>query len=340
MNKEYVFYIQGMHCKACVLLTESEIGELPNVVSVKANLGKGVIEISGDFGEKTREEIAKELSGVLKERGYIISTEKTDKKGRWSDFRIALPVSLGFVAFFWMLQKFDIVDFVPSGNVTYGTAFVIGIVASLSSCMAVVGGLLLSLSATFAKKREKIWPQAMFHGGRILSFFFLGGTIGFLGSAFTLSGSATFVVNILLGGVMLVLGMNLLDVFPWVKGFQLSMPKYMISKIHILSKWNHIVTPIFAGVVTFFLPCGFTQSMQLYALTTGSFLTGGFIMLAFALGTLPVLALVSFSSLNIKGGLASGVFFKTAGLLVIFFALFNIVNSFVAIGIIPPIFHF
>ena len=45
-----------------------------------------------------------------------------------------------------------------------------------------------------------------------------------------------------------------------------------------------------------FLPCGFTQSMQIYALSTGSFATASIIMFAFALGTLPVLALLSFSS--------------------------------------------
>jgi sulfite exporter TauE/SafE len=63
-------------------------------------------------------------------------------------------------------------------------------------------------------------------------------------------------------------------------------------------------------------------------------------MLAFALGTLPVLALVSFSSFSIKSSSKSGIFFKTAGLVVIMFAIFNILNSLVAIGWIEPIFNF
>jgi sulfite exporter TauE/SafE len=63
-------------------------------------------------------------------------------------------------------------------------------------------------------------------------------------------------------------------------------------------------------------------------------------MLAFALGTLPVLALISFSSLSIKDSKYAGVFFKTAGLIVILFALFNLTNSLVVIGLIPPIFNF
>ena len=80
--------------------------------------------------------------------------------------------------------------------------------------------------------------------------------------------------------------------------------------------------------------------MQIYTLSTGSFLTGALTMSSFALGTLPVLALVSFSSLSIKNSRYAGIFFKTAGLIVIMFAIFNLLNSLVAIGLIAPIFNF
>ena len=63
-------------------------------------------------------------------------------------------------------------------------------------------------------------------------------------------------------------------------------------------------------------------------------------MLAFALGTLPVLALISFSSFSIQKKSKAGIFFKTAGLVVILFALLNLINGFVIIGVLPPIFNF
>jgi sulfite exporter TauE/SafE len=206
--------------------------------------------------------------------------------------------------------------------------------------MAVVGGLLLSMSATFAKEGDKVRPQLMFHGGRLVSFFILGGVIGAIGSAFTLNASATFILSLVIGIVMLILGINLLDTFHWAKKLQPSMPKFIAKHAHGVSKFNHTFTPLLVGVVTFFLPCGFTQSMQLYTLTTGSFLTGGLTMLAFALGTLPVLALLSFSSFSIKNSSKSGIFFKSAGLVVILFALFNLINSLVVIGVIPPLLNF
>jgi len=339
-NKKYTFHIHGMHCNSCVLLTESELGDLPYVSHVKASLAHHSVEVTGDFGNKTPEQIAEELTLPLKTHGYTVSVEHIKKNKNWADFKIALPIALGFGVIFIILQKIGLINLVGSGGVTYGTAFVIGIIASLSSCMAVVGGLLLSMSATFAKEGDKLRPQLMFHGGRIVSFFMLGGIIGALGSAFTLNTSATFTLGFLIGVVMLILGINLLDVFPWAKKLQPSMPKFITKHAHGVSKFNHTLTPLLVGVATFFLPCGFTQSMQLYTLTTGSFLKGGLTMLAFALGTLPVLALISFSSFSMKKSSKAGVFFKVAGLIVILFALFNILNSLVVIGFISPLFNF
>ena len=339
-GKKYTFHVHGMHCNACVLLTESELKELPNVSYVKSNLANHSVEVVGDFGDKTPEQIAQELTVPLKANGYTVSVEREQHTAAWSDFKIAIPVALGFAVLFVLLQKMGIVNLISGGNVTYGTSFVIGIVASLSTCMAVVGGLVLSMSATFAKEGDKIKPQLMFHAGRIVSFFILGGVIGALGSAFTLSTTATFILGLIIAVVMIILGINLLDVFPWAKKLQPSMPQFIARHAHGVSKFNHTLTPLLVGVATFFLPCGFTQSMQLYALTTGGFMSGALTMLAFALGTLPVLALVSFSSLSMKDSSKSGIFFKSAGLIVIMFALFNLINSLVVIGLIPAVFSF
>src|SRR3989344_6600575 len=329
MNKNYTFHVKGMHCNACILLTESELQDHAKVLSAKSSLKTNSVKICGDFGDMSLESIAQELTGVLTKHGYSLDVEKQIKTKNWTDFKVAIPIAISFALLFVLLQKMGIVNLVNTNNVTYGTSFVIGIIASLSTCMAVVGGLVLSMSATFAKEGDRLKPQLMFHGGRIVSFFILGGVIGAFGLAFTLNTSATFILSVVIGLVMLILGINLLDLFPGIKKFQPSMPKFIGQRVHGIAKFNHTLTPLLVGVATFFLPCGFTQSMQLYTLGTGSFLRVGFTMLAFALGTLPVLALVSFSSFNVKNSSKSSIFFKTAGLVVIMFALFNLINSLV-----------
>ena len=339
-NKTYTFHVSGMHCNSCVLMTESEIGDIAHVTHVKTSLKNNSVEVTGDFGEKNPTQIAEELTQVVSGRGYTVSAEKEVKTITWSDFNIAIPIATVFAVLFVLLQKAGLVNLVGGGNVTYGTAFIVGIIASLSTCMAVVGGLLLSMSATFAKEGDRVKPQLLFHIGRIVSFFVLGGVIGSIGSAFTLSTNATFVLDIVIATVMFILGINLLDIFPWAKKLQPSMPKFLGKYALGASKMNHTLTPALVGIVTFFLPCGFTQSMQLYTLSTGNFLTGGLTMLSFALGTLPILALISFSSFSIQNSSKAGIFFKTAGLIVIMFALFNLITSLVIIGAIPPLFNF
>lgn len=339
-QQTHTFHVKGMHCTACVALTESELNDVPEVSYAKSSLANHCVEVTGDFGDKEPEHIARDLSEVLKPHGYTLSLEKQRHSVAWSDFNVALPIAGGFIALFIILQKLGIVNVVTTSEVGYGTAFLIGIIASLSTCMAVVGGLVLSMSATFAREGDRVRPQILFHGGRMVSFFILGGVIGAISSAFTLDTTGTFVLGLLVGLVMLILGINLLDVLPSLKRFQPAMPKFFARHALGVSRVNHTLTPLLVGAATFFLPCGFTQAMQVYSLTTGSFLTGGLTMLSFALGTLPVLALIGFSSFSIRESAKAGVFFKSAGLIVIAFALLTIINSLVVIGLIAPVFSF
>lgn len=336
----HTFFVTGMHCQACTLLTESELGDLAFVTSAKSSLESETVQVTGDFGDGTPEEIAKRLSLVLEKRGYSLSVEKPKRGKKWGEFAYAVPIAVAFALGFVLLQKAGLVNLINADKLSYGTAFIIGIVASLSTCMAVVGGLVLSLSATFAKGGDRTQPQLMFHAGRIVAFAVLGGVIGALGASFQLGSSAMLVLGVAVGIVMLILGVNLLDVFDWAKKLQPSMPKFLSKRALGAAKMHHTLTPLLVGAATFFLPCGFTQSMQLYALTTGSFLKGGLTMFSFALGTLPVLALISFSSFSVEKSSRKGIFFKSVGLIVILFAIFNIMNSFVAAGYLPPIFNF
>lgn len=338
--KTYKFHIQGIHCKACVILTESELKEIPEIKSASALLADNTVEVTGDFVNLAPEQIAEKLTTILKPHGYTVTVEKQNHLANWSDFKIAIPAAMVFIAFFILLQKLGIVNLINASKVSYGTAFIIGLIASVSSCMAVVGGLVLSMSASFAQGGDKIRPQILFHAGRLISFFLLGGVIGLLGSTFQLGGTGTFVVSFIVAIVLFILGLNLLNIFPWAKKLQPTLPTFISKKVDGVKSLNHTLTPVLVGIATFILPCGFTQSMQIYALSTGSFWTGSLIMLSFALGTLPVLALLSFSSLGIHKKAQSGIFFKTAGLIVIFFGIFNLINSLVILGVINPVFNF
>jgi sulfite exporter TauE/SafE/copper chaperone CopZ len=337
---KHTFHVHGMHCKACVILIEDILKEVPGVDSVHVNLHKNIVEVDGDFKETDVAKLADNLSSYVASHGYKFSIERETKKINWNDFVYAIPIAVLLIVAFFLLQKINFVGLINSSKVGFTTAFLIGMIASVSTCLAVVGGLVLSMSAAYVKGGDKWKPQIMFHAGRLGGFFILGGLIGLLGSAFQLSVTSTLVLNIIIGIVMIILGINLLDVFHFTKRIQPTAPKFFSKFTFAATEATHVLAPLLVGTLTFFLPCGFTQSMQIYTLSTGNFLTGALTMFTFALGTFPVLALLSFGSFSFNEKPYSGVFFKTAGFIVIAFAVFNLINGLVGAGIINPVFNF
>jgi sulfite exporter TauE/SafE len=204
--------------------------------------------------------------------------------------------------------------------------------------MAVVGSLVLSLSSILNKNNKGHKSILVFHISRLIGFFLLGGMLGILGTLFLLSSTIEIAIGIFLFLVMLALGINLLDISPFFRKFEFTLPKNISSKFLNKKNMTNTIAPILFGAGTFFLPCGFTQAMQLNAVVSANFLDGALIMLVFALGTFPVLAIISFSSKRISQSKYSDLFFKTSGFIVIFFAIYNLIGTLVANGIISPIF--
>lgn len=329
------FYVKGMHCAACQVLIEDKLESLETIKNVKAKLNDGKVYIVSSKPLK-----AAELSHLVESEGYEITTKKPEQTQVPLDEIVKAFVIAGLIfLIFLSLQYFGLIDLLNTDKVNLPFVFLIGVVASLSTCMAVVGGLVISISSTFAKSNSHA-PILLFHLSRLIGFFLLGGLIGFIGSAFVLTSTISFILSTILFLVMLIMGLNLLDVFSFTHSLQPRMPKVFGHKILNLMnlqdrKYNAgILMPLFLGAITFFLPCGFTQSMQVYSLTTGSFVKSALVMFTFALGTLPVLGLISFSSIRISTGPKAGFFFKTAGFLVIFFALFNFYSALKVIGLI------
>ncbi len=339
MKTTHQFRVNGMHCKACTVLIEESFTELPHVESAQASLAEERVTVTGEFSG-TPEEIAAELSELIRQHGYELSAELGAPRAAWGDFIYAVPIALALIAGFLLLQKLGLTSLITGSSVSYGTALLIGLIASVSSCLAIVGGLVLSLSAESAKEGATWRTVSLFHAGRLGGFFLLGGLVGVLGNSFHLSLTANVVLGIFVALVMLILGVNLLDVFHVTKRLQLTMPVGFSKFIVRGGNRDHYFAPLLIGVGTFFLPCGFTQSMQLYALSTGNFMQGALTMFIFALGTLPVLALLSFGSLNVAHKPWKGIFFKTAGIVVISLALLNLANALAMAGIIDPLFNF
>lgn len=333
--KTITLHVSGTHCASCKILIEDILNEQIGIESANVNLKQETVSFETNL-DNSNHKLAEILSEKVKHNGYSFSVEKaTRAKSDNGVIWQALPIGLVFLALFFILQKSGILNFGIGGTATPITSFVIGLVASVSSCLAVVGGLVLSLSATVSQdKISDTKPMFLFHGGRLISFALLGGVLGAVGSAIGISFTLGAVLGLIASLVMIVLGLNLVGVF---KKSTITLPSGIFN---FFRKVEHeTLVPFLIGVGTFFLPCGFTQSMQIAALSSGSFVSGMLIMLAFALGTLPMLVLLSFGSASIAHSKYAPLFFKSAGVVVIGLGIFALLAGLAGLSIINPLFN-
>jgi len=339
--KKYTFHVSGTHCASCKILIEDILKEQEVVRTAEVNLKNQTVSVES-YRDITEEELAGALTEKIKPHGYALSVEKvvrplSDERQKDDAIWTALPVGLAFLALFFILQKSGVLNLGIGGSVTPTTSFIIGLIASVSSCLAVVGGLVLSLSAKVSQDGDNAIDKknfTLFHFGRILSFALLGGVLGAVGNAIGINFTFTAVLGIMASAIMLMLGLNLVGVFARNK---VTLPSGVFN---FFRKVEHkTLTPLIIGFATFFLPCGFTQSMQVAALSSGSFMSGMLIMLGFVLGTFPVLALLSFGSASFAHSKYAPLFFKSAGVVVIGLGLFALLSGLAGLGIIPPLFN-
>lgn len=260
----------------------------------------------------------------------------TQRAGRFIEAGVMLIV---LAALYNIGKSLEIFSFSASTEevVGLGTVFLIGLTASTTSCLAMVGGLLLSVSASWSKAHpssthwEKFEPQLHFNIGRIVGYFFFGGLAGLLGKSLLLSVHGTGILKILIALLMIVLGLNILGILPR-KYCRIPLPKFLAARIRTMSASESVLSPFFLGALTFFVPCGFTQSMQLLALSSGSFAAGAAIMVVFAIGTLP--ALLGLSAMgSFSEGRLGKLFLTFAGCVSLLLGFSGLQSGFLLTGI-------
>lgn len=231
-------------------------------------------------------------------------------------------------------------NFAVNGSIGFFSAFMIGLVAASSSCMAVSGGLLLATAAKFNEQRAKtdragsrLVPALLFVAGRVVSYAVFGGVIGMIGKTFSVSPFASGAITAVAALVMLALGLDMLKLLPrWVKKLMPSMPAFISRRVMNAEASMHPAAPLLLGAGTFFLPCGFTQALQLYALSSGSFASGALVMGAFALGTVPSLLALGWFAGSWKGK-SGRFFFRLAGAAVVVLGIINFGNGYSLMGL-------
>ncbi|SEJ17447.1 urease accessory protein UreH domain-containing protein [Demequina mangrovi] len=284
--------IAGMTCAACERTVTAAVLGLPGIESASADRRAGRLAIAGRSLPSDAD-----VDAALADTPYSVGTRPWLNRDPfvWRDLLVAVAVVGMLAAAAWTLGLASRVQDLTSGA-SAGSAVVVlglGVAASVSTCMALVGGLVVSLAASVPSRASgiaRLRPHLAFNGGRIVGFTALGAVIGLVGRSLAPSGLLLAVVVLLAASVMAIVGVRLTETSPRVAAWQLSLP----------GRWGAWVrgasaddarggTPraLGMGAATFFLPCGFTQAVQVYALSTGSAREGALVMGLFAIGTTP-----------------------------------------------------
>ena len=316
--------IGGMTCINCQSKIQRRLQKLRGVLSANVSWEKGEAGLSFDESLISLDEIKEEIEKL----GYKV-LEKQGKSRLFSGIFYLVLIALLFM----ILQKTGLLNIlVPSSlassKMSYGLLFVTGLLTSMH-CVAMCGGINLSQSLPDNHNKKggrKIFQPLFYNLGRVTSYTLIGlalGTAGFFLSGgqsgeFALPFSLQGILKIIAGLFMLFMGISLLGIFPFLRRFTPHLPAFLAGKVSSAQVKN--ARPFIVGFLNGFMPCGPLQAMWIVALAAANPLSGALSMLAFSLGTTPLmLALGSFVS--ILGKKYKDVVMKIGAVIVVAMAL-------------------
>jgi sulfite exporter TauE/SafE/copper chaperone CopZ len=361
-------YIDDMTCVNCENTIEHALSGITGIEKVKASYSTGTVAVTYNPDEieleKIEELIEKHDYHVKREKGknkegkketsdsetnYLeINDVKTkdEKTKKTVDYTNIIGIGIIIFTIYTIVNRFGLTNIfnafpIAKEGMGYSMLFVIGLLTSVH-CVAMCGGICISQCASKegnnpikTSKLATLRPSLLYNTGRVISYTVIGGIVGALGSVVSFSGTMKGIVQLLAGVFMIIMGLNMLNIFPWLRRFNPRMPKIFAKKIYKQRAESN--SPLLIGLINGLMPCGPLQAMQLYALSTGDPLKGAFSMFLFSVGTFPLMfafgALSSFLSKKFTGKMM-----KASAVLVLVLGVFMFNSGVVLSGFSLPSF--
>lgn len=361
--KTLTLSVKNMTCVNCENVIERELSKADGVLGVEASYAKGMVKITYDEAFIHPDEMIllleqhdyhaepwnESMNGIRRNSNQDSNLSRTvpdggtgNRDGSLTNITATLII---LFALYLMADHFGVLGIirnfpVAKAGMGYGMLFLIGILTSVH-CVAMCGGICLSQTVSskgtgtvrsggFATLR----PSLLYNLGRVISYTVIGGIVGALGSVVSFSGPMKGAVQLLAGLFMIIMGLNMLNIFPWLRRLNPRMPKVLVRKLSPLRGRSN--SPLYIGLLNGLMPCGPLQAMQLYALSTGSPVKGAVSMFLFSIGTVPLMFLFgALSSLLNKK--YTKKMMTVSAVLVIFLGVFMFQNGVSLSGLALPV---
>lgn len=290
--------IGGMTCVSCQNKIERKLQNTAGVKIAKVSYSAGTAEIAYDTDVIS----LKDIFRIIEKLDYQVLTGNTQQESNIS--RVA-GILMIIVSVYVLLSQLGVLNLlVPSQladtRMGYGMLFVIGLITSIH-CIAMCGGINLSQclprggeSAEKTSRLSVFFPAFLYNLGRVISYTVVGFILGLAGLVFGGGGSdaglplmAQGILKLIAGVFMVIMGINMLGIFPWLRKLQPRMPRIFARKAG--AGKNRSNSPLIVGLLNGLMPCGPLQSMQIVALASGNPFAGALSMFLFSLGTVPLM---------------------------------------------------
>lgn len=324
LSKE-ILNIEGMSCNACELRLENAVGKIDGIRAVKADCTKNILTL--EYESPATIEI---IRNTIQSTGYEVADNKKNNQNTIYILVILLGIyiiarQMGLTELF---QKFPTVS---EEKVSYAVLFVIGLLTSVH-CIAMCGGI--NLTQSVAGKDEKpVKKSILYNLGRLIGYTVVGGVLGLIGEAAAITLQVRGIIGIIAGAFMVLTGINMLGNFGLLKRLTPKVPKSVAVRAAKFSSRGSFAV----GIVNAFMPCGPLQSMQLYAIACGGFLSGAFSMFFFCLGTIPLMFIFGAAAGLLKKKWKS-IMIKASAVIVVFLGIYMLQNNLALTGISMPSF--
>lgn len=283
--------IEGMSCTNCESKIENTLLKTNGIKEANVSYANEIAKVTYDADSISLEKIIV----IIEKLGYRIINDYNKKKENFENTNIIGTVIIIFALYIiakhiGLLNLFNMFPEAEAG-MGYGMLFLIGLLTSVH-CIAMCGGINLSQCIPQNTKKSDsnelttLKPSALYNLGRVISYTVVGALVGALGSVISFSGNAKGLVQIVASLFMIIMGLNMLNVAPWLRKLNPRMPKVFSKKINNGKSSN---APLYVGLLNGLMPCGPLQAMQLYALSTGDPIKGALSMFVFSIGTVPLM---------------------------------------------------
>ncbi len=279
MNKETI-KVKGMFCPHCEVTVSKALRELDGVEEASASFQNSEAVVIYDPSKVTMEQMHQAIIA----EGYEI--------GGASNVVQIVSILAILISFYVIARQqgwtnvFNLFPTIETG-MELGMLFVVGLMTSIH-CIAMCGGINLTQATASSNSKSRLMPNLLYNLGRVISYTLTGAICGAVGQTIGFSGKLRGILPVIVGAAMLFMALNMLGFFRKIRlrRLRIRLPKAFYAWAVGSGRGR---SSLVIGLLNGLMPCGPLQSMQIYALGTGSILTGALSMLLFSLGTVPLM---------------------------------------------------